>query len=478
MAELSGVKRIHLMGINGAGMSSLAKLLSGLGYEVSGCDLERGHYLEEVEALGVVCQSGHSRDHIDHFAPDLLIYSSAVRPNCEELAAAREKGVRTVRRGEALSWLFNAAEGVGVAGTHGKTTTSSMMGLILSRAGLSPTLYVGGEMRDMGTNAVLGTGPQELFVSELDESDGSFELFHPALTIITNVDWDHVDHFASRDEVVAAFVRFAEGRKTSAPLVVCAEDDGARKMLQTLAEHGDTRPVLRYGWGNSWEWGAFDLMPRSGGGSTCRVCHEGKEMGMLELAVSGEHNVLNALAALAASDALGVPFEAAAATLADFHGAARRLQTMGERDGVLVMDDYAHHPTEAAATLSAVRGIYPDRRLLLVFQPHRYTRTAAFAGTLASVLSRADEVLLLPIYSAGEEALPTVSSEDIAQRINEAGGRCVVCSGMEEAAKQLRDRAYAGDIILTMGAGNVFRVGETFLSETLGYPDFINKDIM
>ena len=458
-------ERIHLMGINGAGMSSLAKLLSGLGYEVSGCDLERGHYLEEVEALGVVCQTGHTRNHIEQFKPDLLIYSSAVRPDCEELVAAREKGVRTVRRGEALSWLFNAAEGVGVAGTHGKTTTSSMMGLILSRAGLSPTLYVGGEMRDMGTNAVLGKGPRKLFVSELDESDGSFEFFHPSLAIITNVDWDHVDHFASRDEVVEAFVRFAKGRKAGAPLVVCAEDEGVQRMLRALGEQSDTHPVLRYGWGASWEWGAFDLTPKPGGGITCRVCHEGKEMGTLELAVSGEHNVLNALAALAAADALGVPFEAAAATLADFHGAARRLQTMGERDGVLVMDDYAHHPTEAAATLSAVRGIYPDRRLLLVFQPHRYTRTAAFAGTLASVLSRADEVLLLPIYSAGEEALPTVSSEDIAQRINEAGGHCSVCADMEEAARRLASMAREGDLLLTMGAGNVFRVGTDFLSD-------------
>ncbi|MCR4819193.1 MAG: UDP-N-acetylmuramate--L-alanine ligase [Fretibacterium sp.] len=478
MAELSGVKRIHLMGINGAGMSSLAKLLSGLGYEVSGCDLERGHYLEEVEALGVVCRIGHARNHIDQFKPDLLIYSSAVRQNCEELSAAREKGIRTVRRGEALSWLFNAAEGVGVAGTHGKTTTSSMAGLIFSRAGLSPTLYVGGEMRDMGTNAVLGTGPRNLFVSELDESDGSFELFHPALTMITNVDWDHVDHFASKDEVVAAFVRFARGRKPGAPLVVCAEDDGTRKMLQILAEQGDTGPVLRYGWGTSWEWGAFDLTPKPGGGSLCHVCHEGKELGTLELAVSGEHNVLNALAALAASDALGVPFETAAAILSDFHGAARRLQVMGEKDGILVMDDYAHHPTEAAATLSAVRGAYPDRRLLLVYQPHRYTRTAAFAGALASVLSRADEVFLLPIYSAGEEALPAVSSEDIARRINEAGGHGTVCSGMEEAADRLRIRARAGDLVLTMGAGNVFHVGEMFLSKSLGYPDFTNKYIM
>ena len=207
ITELSGVERIHLMGIGGAGMSSLAKLLHGLGYRVSGCDLERGHYLDGLEALGVECRIGHSGAHIESFAPHLLVYSSAVDEGCAEISLAREKNVRTAGRGQVLSWLFNAAQGVGVAGTHGKTTTSSMISLILTRAGLSPTLYVGAEMRDMGTNARLGEGP--VFLAELDESDGSFEFFHPALAVVTNVDWDHVNHFASRSDVVEAFSRFA-----------------------------------------------------------------------------------------------------------------------------------------------------------------------------------------------------------------------------------------------------------------------------
>lgn len=459
MGELEGVRKVHLMGIGGAGMSSLARLLHGLGFQVSGCDLEKGHYLEELEALGIPCLTGHSQEHIEHFSPDLLIYSSAVPKDCEELTRAQRGGVRTVRRGEALSWLFNAAKGVGVAGTHGKTTTSSMISLILSRAGLSPTLYVGGEMRDMGTNAVLGEG--ELFLSELDESDGSFELFHPSLAVVTNVDWDHVDHFASREAVVEAFARFVRGRKPGAPLVVCGEDEGAQAMLQALG--AEPAPILRYGWGRGWDWGARDLRPRPGGGMSCRVLRGAEELGPLELAVSGEHNVLNALAALAAAGALGVPFGEAAPILWEFHGAARRLQVKGERDGVLVIDDYAHHPTEAAATLAALRGIYPGRRLLLVFQPHRYTRTAAFSGPLASVLSGADETLLLPIYGAGEAALP-VSSEDIAKGIAGLGGRCELCAGEDEALAKALSLAREGDILMTMGAGSVFRVGEKFLA--------------
>lgn len=461
MRDLEGVERIHLMGLGGAGMSSLAKLFLEMGATVSGCDLTRSHHIDELDALGAEHVLGHSKEHLDRFAPQLMVYSSAIDTECDELVSARARGIRTVCRGEALSWLFDAADGVGVAGTHGKTTTSSMIGLILSRAGLSPTLYVGAEMRDLGTSAIVGEG--RLFVSELDESDGSFELFHPALAVVTNVDHDHVDRFASKEDVVDAFVRFASGRKLEAPLVVCGEDDGAQRMLQALARRNDARPVVRYGWGRGWEWGAFDLEPRHGGGIGCTVCRGGKNVGRLELAVSGEHNVLNALAALAASSEVGVSFHDAAETLRSFHGAERRLQVKGERDGVLTIDDYAHHPAEVAATLSAVRGIWPDRRILLVFQPHRYSRTAMFTTALASALGAADAVLLLPIYSAGEQAL-SISSEDIADEIRAAGGSCIPCVDEGEALDIISARAREGDVLLTMGAGDVFRLADAFLS--------------
>ena len=463
-----GVDRIHLMGIGGAGMSSLARLLFGLGYSVSGCDLERSHYADEVAALGIPCETGHSGGHIERFKPELVIYSSAVNEQCEELMAARASGAQTARRAEVLSRLFNSANGIGIAGTHGKTTTSSMISLRLTRAGLSPTLYVGADMRDMGTNAILGDGPSELFAAELDESDGSFELFHPALTIITNVDWDHVDHFATRRDAVDAFARFAAGRKPEAPLVTCADDNGVQEMLKILSESDNDKrgPVLRYGWGcRSWEWGAFDVTHKNGGGISCTVAHNGTELGRLELAVSGEHNVLNALAAIAASDALGVPFDKSSAILADFHGASRRLEIKGTRDGVLVIDDYAHHPTEMRATMSAMRGIYPGRRIILAFQPHRYTRTAAFAQQIAEALGMADEAILLPVYEASESPLPGGASDDVARKVREAGGNCTLCGSEDSALGVLSETARDGDIVLTMGAGNIVRLGERFLKK-------------
>lgn len=265
MSGFSGVERIHLMGIGGSGMSSLARLLLSMGTAVNGCDLRYGDGVEALKALGITCAVGHDPEHIEKFDPQLVIYSSAIPVGCGELAASRHKGIRTVGRGEALSWLFNEFRGVGVAGTHGKTTTSSMIGLILDRAGLSPTLYIGAESQDMGTNARLGES--SLFVAELDESDGSFEFFRPSLAVVTNIDWDHVDHFRSQEDVVRAFVRFAVELKEEAPLVACAEDPGVQTMLKKLSVFGARGPVLCYGWGRSWEWGAFDLQHKAGGGS-------------------------------------------------------------------------------------------------------------------------------------------------------------------------------------------------------------------
>lgn len=464
MSELTGVERIHLLGIGGSGMSSLARLLSPMAGSVSGCDLERGACVEALEAMGVSCAIGHSPEHIERFDPQLVVYSSAIAEDCGELAAARRRGVRTAGRGEALSWLFNEAQGVGVAGTHGKTTTSSMIGLILDRANLSPTLYVGAEVRDIGTNARLGDGP--LFVAELDESDGSFEYFHPSLAVVTNIDWDHVDHFRTREDVVAAFVRFAGGLKAGAPLVVCAEDEGVQSMLEALSGAEGRGAVLRYGWGRAWDWGAFDVRHRAGGGVSCRVCRRGEELGCLEMSVSGEHNVLNALAALAASDALGVPFAAAAETLRTFRGAKRRLQVLGSRRGVLVVDDYAHHPAEVAASLGAMRKVHPDRRLVAVFQPHRYSRTAAFQEPLAAALGGADLVLLLPVYGAGEAAIPSISSQGIADRMRADGRPCRLCGDEKEALAALDSLLEEGDVLLTLGAGSVSRLGGLFLSGT------------
>ncbi|MDR1649320.1 MAG: Mur ligase domain-containing protein, partial [Synergistaceae bacterium] len=340
--ELGGVERIHLMGVGGAGMSALALLLRGMGFHVDGCDLSPSEYIPALEEQGIRCSLGHSASHIEEFSPQLVTYSSAVNPDQEELRAARARGVPTVGRGRLLSWLFNARRGIGVAGTHGKTTTSSMVGLILERAGLDPTLAIGAEVCDIGTNARVGKS--EFFVAEIDESDGSFEFFSPAVTVITNIDWDHVNYFPTHGDVLSAFVRFARARKPGTPLVICAENEGSQSLIEKLRGDPD---VVTCGWGrSSWAWGAFDVTRKTGGGVSFSVARAGETLGRLDLAVSGEHNVMNALVACAAVLSLSlspspppVTFESIAETLRVFQGARRRLERVGEkrtREGGLV----------------------------------------------------------------------------------------------------------------------------------------------
>ncbi len=447
------LKRVHLMGAGGAGMSALAKLLQARGLEVSGCDLKTPHY--DLGSVPVVL--GHSQEHIETFKPDALILSTAVSRNNPEVLQAMEHGIAILSRAQALSSLFNESDGIGIAGTHGKTTTSSMTGLILLKAGLNPTIYVGANVPDIGSNAVSGTG--KYFAAELDESDGTFELFTPQIAIITNADWDHVDHYPTRLDVIRAFTRYADGRKSGGTLILCAEDEGTSQVYEACDKTRGN--ILRYGWGKSWDWGAYDLTKLHGGGISCKVSHNGHELGTLELLVSGEHNVLNSLAAISAADLCGAGFETSAEILRNFHGSERRMQVKGMTgNNILVMDDYAHHPSEISATLNAVRGIYPERRIVAVYQPHRFTRTAMFAGDIARALSVAGKVYILPVYSAGEKECPHSSSDEVV-RLSSGNIEAVAADNVIDVLKaELRD----GDILITMGAGDVYSIGEKFLT--------------
>jgi UDP-N-acetylmuramate--alanine ligase len=469
--ELDGVRRVHLMGVGGSGMSALALLLNGMGFHVDGCDLAPSEYVPALEEQGVRCFLGHSASHIENFSPQLVAYSSAVDPGQEELRSAREKGIPTVGRGRLLSWLFNAHRGIGVAGTHGKTTTSSMIGLILERAGLDPTLAIGAEVCDIGTNARVGKSG--LFVAEIDESDGSFEFFSPAVTAITNIDWDHVNYFPTHDDVLSAFARFARARKPGTPLVICAENEGSQSLIGEL--RGDPG-VVTCGWGKAWDWGAFDVTRKAGGGVSFSVSRREETLGRIDLAVSGEHNVMNALVACAAVLSLSAPqsppvrFEEIAETLNVFRGARHRLEKIGKKEtregGIVeVVDDYAHHPAEIRASLAAVRDIYPGRRLVAVFQPHRYTRTAAFYRQIASALSGADIVLLLPIYAAGEEAPPGVTSAVILGAMDAGASRPALCSDEEDVFSRLDSILRGGDVLVTLGAGSVTHLGSAYVKE-------------
>lgn len=435
-------------------MSALALLLKADGLDVSGCDLNTPHY----DLGSIPCELSHSVSHIDTYKPDALILSSAIHRDNTEAVSASSRGIPIFSRAQALSWLFNRAEGIGIAGTHGKTTTTSMAGLIFLKAGRNPTVYVGANVPDIGSNALSGSGSN--FIAELDESDGTFELFTPRIAIITNADWDHVDHYPTREAVIEAFTRFSDGRKEGGTLILCGEDEGASRVYDMCDKNRGE--ILRYGWGKFWDWGAYDLVKSHGGGISCTVSHHGREAGKLSLSVSGEHNVLNALAAIAAADLCGIDFVSSAEILHVFHGSERRMQVKGTTSrGILVMDDYAHHPSEIRATLEAVIGIYPERRIVVAYQPHRFTRTAMFAPEIASALSMAAKAYVLPVYSAGEKECPHSSADEV---IRHGGGRIEAVS-FEEAGKLLSRELKPGDLLLTMGAGDVYRIGEKFLTE-------------
>lgn len=450
---LDAGKSVHLLGIGGAGMSGLALLLNKLGLCVSGCDMARTFYVEKVEREGIPVHLGHDPLHLTT-PPDLVIFSSALDPQHPELMAAREAGIPVFKRADILSLLFNERYGIGVAGTHGKTTTSSMISLILERAALRPTVAIGGELCDIGCNAKLGLGDQ--MVAELDESDGSFELFHPNISVVTNVDWDHVDHYPDLASVMAGFGRFLNNRKPDGLSIVCGEDSGVRKIMQSSL----LAPLETYGWGPSWTWGADNYRPVSEGGAQYTVLHSGKAVGEVRLSVSGKHNVLNSLASLAVASHLSIDLEIALEALASFRGAKRRMQLLGKVEGVTIYDDYAHHPREVQVTLEATRQIFPGKRILVLFQPHRFTRTAAMYRDFAQALSQADEIFLAPVYGADEHPIDGVSSSLIATALRDAGHHSVCLLGdLKEAPAELQKHLNKGDIILTVGAGDVFKAG-------------------
>lgn len=442
-------------------MSGLALLLDSMGHIVSGCDADETFYLNRVRERGIHVGLGHHRGHIDTFEPDMIVHSSAIPQDHPEIIEAKRRGIRVARRAEVLSIIFNRDRGIGVAGTHGKTTTSSMIAMIAERSGLAPTVAIGGELPDIGCNAMLGDGA--CMVAELDESDGSFELFEPDVCVVTNIDWDHIDHYPTFDDVVDAFGRFIKGRKPGAPLVICAEDTGTQQLLST----GRYKDAVTYGWGTGWTWGAADVEFLSGGGVSYTAYHDGEARGRVTLKLSGEHNVLNSLAAIAASGYVGVSFEDAVSALSEFGGAKRRMQRVGECGGIIVYDDYGHHPREIAATLTALSKAFPSRSMHVIFQPHRYSRTQAlyadFARSLAARSS--DRVYLLPIYAANEAAIAGVSSFLIADEIVARGGNVQVCGDFQEAVDTVCESASRDDLIVTIGAGDIEYLGKQILAK-------------
>ena len=435
-------KRLHFVGIGGAGMSGLARIALSHGITVTGSDAKDSTVLSALAALGAEVHAQHKADQVD--GADFVIFSTAISATNIELIRARELKLPIFTRAQALATLMSDSRSVAVAGTHGKTTTSSMLTVALQACGLDPSFAIGGTLTSSGSNAHRGTG--DLFIAEADESDGSFIEYQPYSAIVTNVEHDHVDFFATAADVTRAFSEFADSISRAGFLVYCADDAGSSLLASTVTEI----KMISYGMteGSDLFIDSVNLLPM---GSTSRVIWHGRTIGTLSLQVPGLHNVLNAGAALAMALALGAPATEALNGLASFHGTGRRFELKATVHGIRVIDDYGHHPTEIEVTLTAAKRYAGDGRVLVVFQPHRYSRTQAFMTEFARALAIADEVVLLEIYAASEAPITGISSETIAAQMEH--GRFI--PNFLEASDWVIDSAKPGDVIITLGAGDV-----------------------
>ena len=443
-------------------MSGIAELLANLGYVVSGSDAKRSEVTARLEsACGVTVFEGHAAGNVGE--ADVVVYSSAVKRTNPEIAAALRRGIPVIPRAEMLAELMRLRFAIAVAGSHGKTTTTSMIALVLERAGLDPTVVIGGRLSAFGSNARLGRGTY--MVAEADESDRSFLMLLPSIAVMTNIDHEHMDTYGSFEELQRAFVDFANKVPFYGSVVACVDDPHVRAVCPSI-----TRRVVTYGLeenadapmigGRGVELGSFGgrctVYRRSGGGETV--------LGTLQLAVPGRHNLQNALAAVAVAGELGLDFAGVADTLREFHGAERRFERVGEADGVLVVDDYGHHPTEIAAVLAAAR-VTLGRRLLVAFQPHRYTRTERLMHDFGPAFADADEVVLTDIYAASEEPIAGVTVEALAVSVTRGSGRPVrIVKAIDRLAGELAAAARPGDAVLTLGAGSIAAVPKRLLA--------------
>lgn len=448
LSELKG-KRVHFIGIGGSGMSGIARIAISQGMKVSGSDASDSSVLAALRALGAEIFLGHSASNIA--GAEVIIYSNAIKPENPERIAASALGVPEMPRAVALALMMSDSISIAVAGTHGKTTTSSMATVALQSAGVDPSFAIGGVLKSSGSNAHRGSG--KYFIAEADESDGSFVAYKPHAAIITNVEWEHVDYFSSEAEVFQAFSDFVQ--TITGFLVYCADDAGAIKVAtaarcKTISYGKSEGAALR-----------IDQIALSAGGSSARVLWNGAKVGTLELSVPGEHNLLNAAAVIAMGLELGLPITTLLDGLVKFHGAGRRFELKGSVNGIRVIDDYGHHPTEIMVTLAAARRYVGGGRLLVIFQPHRYSRTQAFTAQFAKALSSADLLWLLEVYAASEQPISGVSSLNIARLLDNAKFE----PNFIAVTQQVTSVAKPGDVILTLGAGDVSSLGPLILDE-------------
>ncbi|MEZ5332883.1 MAG: UDP-N-acetylmuramate--L-alanine ligase [Thermoanaerobaculia bacterium] len=449
--RFGNLHRVHMVGVGGAGMSGIAEVLLAQGLEVSGSDLVAGEVTGRLEAAGLAFWQGHEAAHVE--GADIVVVSSAVPADNPERLRARELGLPVVRRAEMLGELMRLKYGIAVAGTHGKTTTTSLVGHLLTEAGFDPTVIVGGRLRVSGTGARLGRS--DYLVAEADEYDRSFLRLAPILAVITNIDVDHLDTYRDLSAIKRAFVEFAERVPFFGQVVVCLDDPNVQSLLPELAD----RRVVTYGLSPQATLRATDLTAEPGRQGFTVVHAERGELGRLEIPMPGEHNVRNALAAIGVGLAMDVELDVVAAALARFGGVHRRFERLGSWRGAAVIDDYAHHPTEVTATLQAARQVFRSAGIHAVFQPHLYSRTQALGRELGQALLGADHAIVTDIYRSREQPIEGVSAEIVVDAARASGHRHVAyCPRWQEAPALLESAVSDGDVVVTLGAGDIYKL--------------------
>jgi UDP-N-acetylmuramate--alanine ligase len=449
-------RRVHFVGIGGIGMSGIAEVLLTLGYSVSGSDVAESDTTRRLERLGACIFTGaHDASHVDE-SVDVLVISSAVTFANPEVARARDLKVPVIPRAEMLAELMRMKSGIAIAGTHGKTTTTSLVGTVLREAGRDPTVVVGGKLRALGTNARLGQG--EYLVAEADESDGSFLLLSPIVAVVTNIDPEHLDHFGDMEKVRAAYLQFIQRVPFYGLAVLCIDNVNVRALLPHV-----NKRFVTYGTAPDADWQARELRV-DGLETVFEVWRVGERLGTVRLRMPGRHHALNALAAIVVADDLGIPWRLAAHALEEFGGIHRRFEVRGEEREILVVDDYGHHPEEIRATLRAAREGF-NRRLVVAFQPHRYSRTRDLFDDFLGAFDDADVLVLTEIYPAGERPLAGVSGEALFEALERRGHLDVrFVKSRERLADALLDIVRSGDLVLLLGAGDISRSADELLA--------------
>lgn len=446
---------IHFVGIGGIGMSGIAELLLNLGYKVSGSDLKRSDITDNLERLGGVIYENHDGSHAAD--ADVVVISSAVRADNPEVLAARRASIPVIPRAEMLAELMRLKYSVAIAGAHGKTTTTSIIAAVLAKGGLDPTVVIGGKLKGIGSNAVLGQG--DFIVAEADESDGSFLKFSPTIAVVTSIDREHLDFYKDLNAIEDAFIHFIDRIPFYGLAVLCLDNENIQHIIPRVQKRFTTYGVSTQADFQAREIVFENLKSRFG------VYHLGNKLGDITLNLPGLHNVLNAMASVAVGVELGIPFTVIKNALETLEGVQRRLEIKGETGGITILDDYGHHPTEIKTTLQAVKENWPERRIVVAFQPHRYSRTHALFNDFTRSFYQSDLLVVLPIYPAGEPKIPEVDGPLLYESIKSHGHKeAHYCKDFTTAVRFLKKVLKHGDILLTLGAGDVWKIGMQILT--------------